>query len=252
MPYTRSNPSSLGSSAPLGVVGGGGLSATLSESVLVSGTAVPALTKTSSAARCGLHVPAHLDYFAATADPREFTFSPRSFVPATGVAIPIPGDVIIRDGQGYRIGNVDKIFLGGDVQSINVFAYRVLMSTDASLSPVLPTETVQLWRTGTIRGAANPATLNTVDVGDTRQPDTLALFVPLSIAEKMAAFGVLDLRVNAVYTNQYLLQNDVLYRPAVAEAWVVLTPSEMQPGAGLISTHVKHLQVTPVQIRQSN
>ena len=117
---------------------------------------------------------------------------------------------------------------------------------------MLPTETVQLWRPGTIRGAANPATLNTVDVGDTRQPDTLALFVPLSIAEKMAAFGVLDLRVNAVYTNQYLLQNDVLYRPAVAEAWVVLTPSELQPGAGLISTHVKHLQVTPVQIRQSN
>ena len=126
MAYTRSNPSSLGSSAPLGVVGGGGLSATLSESVLVSGTAVPALTKTSSAGATGLHVPAHLNYFAATADPREFTFSPRSFVPATGVAIPVPGDVIVRDGQGYRIGNVDKIFLGGSLRPSRSRAFRLL------------------------------------------------------------------------------------------------------------------------------
>ena len=252
MAYTTSNASSLGSSAPLGGVGGGGLSAALSESVLVGGSPVAALTKSASAAHTGLHVPPHLNFYAATADPREFTFSPRSFVPATPVAIPIPGDVIIRDGQGYRIGNVDKIFLGGDVQSINAFAYRVLMSPDASLSPVFPAEIVQLWRPGTIRGAANPSTLNTVDVGDTRQPDTQALFVPLSIAEKMAAFGMLDLRINAVYTNTFLQQNDVLYRPAQAEAWVTLAPSEMQPGAGLISTHVKHLQITPVQIRQSN
>ena len=31
-----------------------------------------------------------------------------------------------------------------------------------------------------------------------------------------------------------------------------LANEHLQPGAGLISTHVKHLQITPVQIRQSN
>ncbi len=66
----------------------------------------------------------------------------------------------------------------------------------------------------------------------------------------------MDMRVNTIFTNDvpagYLKLNDVIYRPALKEAWEITSPSERQPGSGLVRALGKHMTETPKQINTAN
>lgn len=226
---------------------------------LVSGKSVTCTTKSVGEGGVGISFLGRmgLGHYAAKADAREFSWSPSDFVPVTPIPAPVDNDIILYDGRGYQLTNVRYLGTEGVKNCIMAFAYRVLMSPDATLAPVFDTEAAQLWRPTTLAARTNPVTKAVADAGYTRAADPLtAFFVPLSMQEDLSILGAMDMRVNTLYTNDvlsgYLKLNDVVYRPAFRETWVVISPSEKQPGTGLVRAHVKHMDELPRQIVTAN
>lgn len=193
-----------------------------------------------------------LGHYGASADPRAFYFSPADFAPRTAVRRPVNGDRVYYGGLAYQsVDTATENDFGADL-SLTMNCYRVLMSADPADKPLFDTELASWWRPGTLKGSTDPVSLNVKDVADAPRGNVDAFFVPLEMQEKMGLMGSLDVRVDTVYTNVFLRLGDVLYRTALGEAWVVIAPTEKQPGTGLLRSQAKHLQNLPPQIRAAS
>ena len=225
------------------------------QEVLFAGVVYAADTKSVTADAAGISFLGRLSLgsYAPAADPRMFLLSAASFAPYTSVPAPSRGARLLWHGSTYQVIQSTTEDVAGQPADILNYACRVLMSEQGSgIVPVFDTEQVQLWRPATLRSATDATSLNVKDVPDTAQGSITAFFVPLAMQEKLSLLGAIDTRVDSVYTNSFLQLGDVLYRPTAREAWVVIAPSEVQPGPGLIRAQAKHQTSIPPQVKAAN
>lgn len=220
------------------------------EDVSVGGLTVRAFTRPASVGLVGLQFLGRqgLSAYTPKSDPRQFLFPARSFAPIATLAAPAEGDTIVRGGRGYRVSQVAGHIVDNTLVYVDVFGHRLLMGA-ANLSPILDAEAARLFRPLTLPRLTDPDTLTAHDAGFDDLGAFTAFFLPLTPEEKTATFGQLDVRANHVFSNDLLQIGDVLYRAALNEAWVIVSPSELQPGAGLIVSLARHMASVPKSIR---